>query len=339
MLEGVRDFIVPAAQAHERWFVPEMPPGGYATPDFYLTLNPFTIGAIAVVAAFALIGFIIDRRYEKTALYERIEAKIRPYRDYAAGVLAVATAIVLLWSAKQGVLLAPNFPLPPGAASSVLRAAEAAIGMLLLIGLFTPAAAVGLLALWVAAVVLHGGLAIDYVNFVGIAIFLFTFSRGRFSLDWFLGKPIFTTATMRKRAYFALRVLTGLTFLWLGFIKLLRPDLHFALMDQFPNFNPYVILQWFGIHMSREAYVFQLFVVETAVGVFEAAGFLTRIVSVLLVPIFIGSIFFLGAGELIGHIPILATLFVLFVYGDTYHKGRAPHKGEHDPAMEKKPAL
>jgi len=327
-LQAVLDLLIPAAQAHEKWFV-AVQPVTYPVPEFYRTLNPYTVGAILVVLAIGVAGYFVDRWYEKTPLYEKFEKKIRSLRDYGPGVLAFTTGFTLVFLAWRGQLLATNYPLDASMMGSVLRGAEAFIGLLLMIGLFTPAAAVGLLALYLSTFVLQPVIEpLDYVNFVGIAIYLLYFARGRYSLDWFLGKPILTTPEQRKWAYVALRVLTGLTIFWLGLLKWRRPDLHFSLMDRFPRLNPYVMMQWVGINISREVYVFALFVVEATIGIFETFGLLTRLAAVMLVPIFCASVVFLGTPELVGHLPILGTLFVLFVYGDTYYKNRKSHRHE-----------
>jgi uncharacterized membrane protein YphA (DoxX/SURF4 family) len=322
LLRAVIDTLIPAAQAHEKWFVPVQPVAS-PVPDFYRTLNPYTIGAILAVLAISVVGYFVDRWYEKTALYAKFEKKIKPWRDYAPGVLAFTTGLTLVFLASRGQLLASNYPLSSNLFGGALRAAEGLIGALLMVGLFTPAAAVGLIALYLATFLLEPVIEpIDYVNFVGIGIYILYFARGRYSLDWFLGKPIMTTPEQRKWAYVALRVLTGITIFWLGLLKWRRPDLHLSLMDRFPNLNPYVLMPWIGIRVSRELYVFGLFAFEAAIGIFEIFGFLTRFVSLVLVPVFCFSVLFLGPQELIGHLPILGTLFVLFVYGDTYQKNR-----------------
>jgi hypothetical protein len=110
--------------------------------------------------------------------------------------------------------------------------------------------------------------------------------------------------------------------LWLALLKYREPGLHFALLDRYPDWNPYVIAQWLGVHLSRETYVFILFCIEAIVGLFLTFGLVTRLMAIFLVPIFSGSIIFLGVGELVGHLPLLGLLAVFFIYGDTYHKGR-----------------
>lgn len=325
-LRAALDALIPAAQAHEKWFVPSMPVTA-PQPEFFRTLNPLTVGSFAAVAALALVGWLLDRGYERSSWYPAVEKRIRPLRDYAAGVLAVATGVTLLILAWRGQYLATNFPFPAGFEGAFLRSAETLIGLLLLIGLYTQAAAVGLIGLFLGSFLFFPAVdALDYAPFAVIGWFLLFFARGRYSLDWFLGKPISSTPGQRKKAYLALRVGMGVAVFWLALLKWRRPDLHLALMDRFPAWNPYVIASWFGLRMPRETYVFLLFVVESTIGLFEACGFLTRPLSLFLVPVFVGSIAFLGPNEMVGHLPILGILFVLFVYGDTYHKNRDPDR-------------
>lgn len=335
--KGMMEFVVPAAQAHEKWFIP-VEPVTYPVPEFFLTLNPFTVGAIAVVFLIAAVGLWLNKEYDESTFGHRMEAKLRPYRDYAAGILAVTTGFTLVWMSIKGVHLAPNYPFTDDLFGSILRWVQAGIGVLLMIGLFTPVAAIGLLALYGSAFLLHPSIEpIDYINIVGIAVFLLVFSRGRYSLDWFLGKPILSTPGQRKWAYRVLRVLTGFALLWLALLKWRRPDLHLSLMDRYADFNPYVLLSWVGIKMSREMYVFALTIVEATVGIFEMFGILTRVASIFLIPIMLGSVLFLGPGELVGHLPILGTLVVLIIYGDEYFKNRQPDRYAEHPgtAVEK----
>jgi uncharacterized membrane protein YphA (DoxX/SURF4 family) len=327
------DAVIPAAQAHEKWFVSS--PAAYAQPLFFRTFNPWTVTALAVVIVALVVGFILDPKYERTDLYARIETKLRPLRDYAAGVLAVAMAVLCLFNAWRGTLLATNVPLAGhGLFGASLRAAEVTVGFMLLVGLYTPAAGIGIVLLYLATFAVNGTAApLELLNIAGIGIFLYYFSRGRWSLDWFLGKPIFSTSDQRKSAYLVLRTTLGIAFLILAvWNKWLDPGYHLSLMDKYRTFNPYVLVENSGLlSLSREQYVFILLCVELTVGLFEVLGLFTRAAAVLLIPIFCASVVFLPPAELVGHLPILATLFVLIVYGDTYHKGRARGKLDSPP--------
>lgn len=323
MLSQFFEYLVPAVHAHEKWFIPMSETAPQLPAAFQPGSGPFTAAFLAI-AVVTVVGLLLDRVFERSAFYARTEARVRPLRDIAPGALALTTAILLLWSAWKGVMLADNYTVPDGALGTVMRLAEAAIGGMFLIGLNTAFAAIGLGALFFVLFYLDPSFGpLDYIYFLGIAVFLYHFARGRYSMDWFYGKPVLSSPEGRKRAYFVMRLLTGAGFLALALLKWLHPELHLDLMDRYPDWNPYVILNMIGVHFSRETYVLLLAVVETIVAIFVIGGFFTRVAAVALVPVFVGSILFLGPAELIGHLPILGILFVLFVYGDTYHKGVA----------------
>jgi uncharacterized membrane protein YphA (DoxX/SURF4 family) len=319
LIRAFLDAIIPAAAAHEKWFVSENP-AAILPPQFVPGSLPFDIASGAVIVV-CVAGFLFDKAFEHSAFYARTEKILRPWRDLAPGILAVSTAVLLLWSAWKGVLLADNYPLPAGTAGTLLRIAETAVGGMFLVGFGTATAAVGLGLLYASVITLFGlPEATEYLYLAAIAVFLMFFARGRYSLDWFYGKPVISTPEGRKKAYLVMRILTGFGFLALALLKWRQPGMHLALMDEYDEWNPYVIAQWFGAAFSRETYVLILAAVETTVAVWVIGGFLTRAAALFLMPVFIGSIFFLGPMELVGHLPILGILVVLFVYGDTYHK-------------------
>jgi len=320
----ILDLLIPAASAHEKWFV-TVPKNSYPVPDYYYTVNPITVVSALAIAALTAAGAWIDRRVERSALYKLWESRLLPFRDYAPGLLAKTTGVFLLWNASRGSLIDPNFPLPADEIGLALRAIEIFVAILLMLGLFTAQAAAALVVLCFTTLYIHPGLfpdQIEIVYFVGIAAFLFNFPRSRFSLDRRFGTGVASTPERRRKAYLAMRICLGITLIDLALSnKWLNPSAHLALMDAYSEFNPYVILQWLGFGwLSKELYVFLLSVNELIIGIYVAAGFLTRIMALMLIPMFIISTIFLPIGDLIGHLPIIGTFVVLFLFGDTYHK-------------------
>jgi len=157
--------------------------------------------------------------------------------------------------------------------------------------------------------------ALEQVIFVGIALYLVAVGRGvvryadgteedRTALsDWLL-----------PYALTILRVAAGLSVLILGFTeKLLAPDLGVAFLREYPNFNVAreLGLTWF----TDERFVYAAGIVEATAGVALLSGKLIRVVILALwIPFNLG-IAFLPPTELIGHLPILATMYVLLVRG------------------------
>jgi uncharacterized membrane protein YphA (DoxX/SURF4 family) len=314
---SILDRLIPAAQAHEKWFVDDS-----VVRYVPAAWGPFSrAGVIASVTLLVIVVacWLIDRRVDRSEWYARLDAKIRKLRDLTPGALAVLTGIFLFFSAANGVLLADNFPLPGGFAGTALRATELLTGALLMLGLFTPLAAALLMGLFMSTFFFFpASEPFDYLYFFGIAYFLFFFARGRYSLDWFLGKPMYSTDGERKRAFATLRILAGAALFVLAVGKWARPDLHYALMDRYPLWNPYVILQWLHLAPSREAYVFLLGCGELLAAAFVAFGIFTRFTALFLLPVFAVSVIFIGPMEIIGHLPLIGIMLVLFAYGDTY---------------------
>jgi hypothetical protein len=122
------------------------------------------------------------------------------------------------------------------------------------------------------------------------------------------------TPETRRLGYQALRVLTGLNFLVLASVKWLRPDLGIRLVDEYGlNF-----LEWAGIGAAE--FVFLAAVVETLVAFCILMRAAYRPAVAVAFAFFLASIFALGFRELLGHLPVKAALFLLFVAGH-WHRG------------------
>lgn len=325
-MERLLELIVPAAMAHEKWFVGE---AAASAPELFRTVNVWTVAAVASLAVCIAVGRRLDRRFLVSSLNARLDRRLRTLRDLAPTLLSAATGITLLWYANKGMLLADNFMIPEGLPfGGLIRFAEGAVGLLLLGGLYVPYASAGLFIMYGAAVGMFGipdGL--DYLHYAGIALFLIAFSPGRFSADWFLGRDSIATERERRAAYPALRYLTGAMFVILALGKLVEPGLHLALLQAYPDFNPYVILTSIGLTFSPDRYVFCLFVVELLAGTAVLFGYATRMVAIALVPIMAASVVFLGFTEIFGHLPIIGILLVLIAYGEGFRAQSAASAG------------
>ena len=252
------------------------------------------VGAAAVVAVAA---YVLDRAFERSRLYARYEAKIRPWRDLASPAVAVPVGLFLLWAAWRGVLLVQPFDLLAlGWIGAVLRGVQAAIGFLILVGLFMSAAAVGLMALVVGALALFGTDALPVLHLGGAAAFLYRFSRGRFSWDWFLGKPIASTPQQRKQSYLALRILTGLAMISAA------------------------VLEWItqSPATSHGAWALGLTI---AAGLSFLTGFITRLSALIFLPVVLWAAGTSLWGEPAAVVPVLGILTAFLIFGDKYHKG------------------
>lgn len=114
-------------------------------------------------------------------------------------------------------------------------------------------------------------------------------------------------------ALLGLRLLVGGALVVLAFTeKLARPDLGLAFLDRYPFFN---ILQVMGLEVSDVAFIRIAGATELLFGLLLISGALPQLVVILAGIPFNATLFFLGASELIGHLPVYGAMLALLVYG------------------------
>ncbi len=299
------------AGAHERWFTPEGPYWGpewerlFSLPVLLTLLS--AAGAVALLAAGQRVTG--DPLWPRPPFFQRMEPA-------AAAILGVQTAITMIFMASRLNLFVPNIELPHNAfgvlvagltvvaAFSFITGVLTRVGALMVVGLFLLAFAFGT---WYEV--------LEQIIFVGIAIYLVAVGRGVVRYE--TGHEEDRTALsdhLLPYALPALRIAAGLSVLILGFTeKLLAPELGEAFLRENPSFNVARELgfDWF----TDRRFVYAAGIVEATAGVALLSGYLTRVVILALWIPFNLTIAFLPPTELIGHLPILSTMYVLLVRG------------------------
>ena len=158
--------------------------------------------------------------------------------------------------------------------------------------------------------------AVEQLLFVGIGLFFLIEGRALFRPSSVAAREVSARA-MRYEKYSLplVRIFTGISILWLAFSeKLLNPDLALAFLEWKPEFNFMKLLglEWF----SDELFVYSAGVVEATVGVLLIAGVLPRVVILVMWLPFNLAIPLLPAQELLGHLPILAVMYAVFLGKD-----------------------
>lgn len=304
--------LVPATvSAHARWFTPY---GPYWEPEWSRLWSLPVLLALGAAAG-AVVMLALGERLTRDPLWPRppVFQRLEPA---APAILGVQAAITLIYAASQMTLFVPNIPLPHSvvgygvaavavvAGFSFITGVLSRVGALLVLGLFGLAFAYGS---WYEA--------IEQVLFVGIAVYLLAVGRGVVrSKD---GREEDRTALsdwLRPHALTILRVTVGASIVILGFTeKLIAPDLTVAFLREYPEFNVLgsLGLSWF----TDERFTYTAGIVEITAGAALISGKLIRVVIVgLWIPFNLG-IAFLPPQELIGHLPILAAIYVLLVRG------------------------
>lgn len=296
------------ALAHEKWFVDQyaIPPG----PPVFMRVDPvFAVAAILVAAACFLAATWLDRRMDGSRLARWFDDRMVAARISPHAVIGALLGASFMGAGLQGTLFAPSLPLPATLFGSAVGVFEVGLGTLLLfLEPFYPEFAIGIILLFLA------GLGIEpfwdlmeELLVVGVAVFFICNETRR--LPW----RKWNTPERRRLGYQIFRVLVGVNFLVLSTVKWLRPELAMAVVAEFHiNF-----LAW--LHVSDIQFVFLAAIIETLVALCILLRVAFRPAIIAAFVFFTLSIFFLGFRELLGHLPIKATLFLFFVYGH-WHK-------------------
>jgi uncharacterized membrane protein YphA (DoxX/SURF4 family) len=305
--------LIPAtALAHERWFVPkDAQPATDWSALFSLPVLLALVGGGATVVALAWLQRQIgDPLWPRPPFFQRLEPA-------APAILAVQTAIAMIFAASRLQLFVPNIELPHNAIGVFIAGLAVVAAFSFITGVLTRIGAVITVGLFIAAF----GFAeypeevLEQIIFVGIAFYLVAVGRGvvRYP-DRREEDRTDLTDRLLPHALPVLRICAGISVLVLGFTeKLLNVELGIAFLQEYPRFN---VAQELGIDwFTDRRFVYAVGVVEVIAGCALIAGYLPRLVILALwIPFNLG-IAFLPPQELIGHLPILSTMYVLLVRG------------------------
>ena len=288
---------------HVKWFTD---PSGHPT-DYSLLLTLPVIAAFAIAALATAGAALVQRRVPEPRIFGVLErfAWLGPL------VLGMHLGIALIVAALLGMLFVPSLRVERDAFGFALLVAEAACGILLLLGYATRGAAVALALLGVVAMAPFNLESIlEQVHILGAAIFLFIIGRGAVSIDRVFGRrralPV-TEAT--AAALTLLRVCMGVGIAFGALTeKLLDPGLANALLTERPYLN---VVAGLGVSNGQFAYLAGL--TELVIGIVIVSGQLTRPVMAIGAVLFTITLPVFGWLELLGHLPYYGIMLTLFI--------------------------
>jgi len=300
--------------AHERWFTPE---GPYWNPDWGDAFSlPVVLALICGAGAVALLAgvqrLVDDPLWPRPPFFQRLEPA-------ASAILGVQTAIAIIFAASRLDLFAPNMHLPENALGVAIAGIAIVAAFSFITGVLTRWGAIAIIGLFILSFTVTTWYeALEQTLLVGIALYLVATGRGVVRIDDQDDEDQSAlTDRLRPHALTILRLAAGITVLVLAFTeKLLAVELGEAFLREYPHFNFMRELgfDWF----TDRRFVYAAGIVEVTVGFALLSGYLTRVtILALWIPFNIG-IAFLPPQELIGHLPMLSTMYVLLVQG---HEG------------------
>lgn len=290
--------------AHETWFSDARPPF-----DWSFATEPASLALIGAAVAATAVWWIADRALPRPEL--RILAPLGRLSPWIPRLLAIHAGVSLLAQASRATYLAPALALPQGLGGTMLAVVEGLVGVWLITGFRIRWAAILLVAAGPLGIPFYGPLPIlERMDLLGIALFLAILPPEETPGGAVPGSP-----DAVARAIFALRLLVGGALVVLAFTeKLARPELALAFLEDYPAFN---ILDAVGLGVSDATFVRIAGAVELLFGLLIVSGRLPQLAVLIAGIPFNATLFFLGAEELIGHLPVYGAMLALLVYGSS----------------------
>lgn len=289
--------------AHALWFTEVRPPY-----DWSFAREPLSI--IVVIAAVVI---AVAWRWS-TRLFPRPElpflAPLGRLGPWIPRLLAIHAGVSLLAQASRGEYLVPALELPPTWWGIGLGIMEGIVGVWLISGWKVRPAAWLLVIAGPLGMLGYGVIPImERADLLGIGLFLALLPPD----DERPGGRVRVDPEQVRAALLGLRVLVGLALIILAYTeKLARPELSLAFLDRYPAFN---ILQLLGFDVSDLVFIQIAAGIEILFGLLLISGALPQLAVIAAGIPFNATLFFLGATELIGHLPIYGAMLALLVYG------------------------
>lgn len=283
--------------AHVKWFTefdnakPPLPISDVLTKTFI----GFFIASVAAIYAF----FLGDRFAFKKGYLVELDLRLRMFDALSIHIMRGAAAVFFFSLFAYHEFTGVCFFLTPELKtdSPIVPWVHLALGVCALSRYSAPLLGAGILGLYAASVQKYGIYhLIDYLIFLGIAYFFLVTNIQKGS--W------------KKSGFIVLYALMGLTLLWASVEKWGYPQWTYPLLARDPSLlmgmepYPYMVLAGFV----------EFNVIFLLLG---AASIVTRMIALALEAVFILAIFKFGLIDAIGHLMIIAILFVLIVRGPT----------------------
>jgi hypothetical protein len=286
--------------AHVKWFAPFNVAEG-TKPIGDVLDRFFVISFLASVAG--IVGFfVVDRIALRHKFLAAFDGRLKRLDDFAVSILRFSAAIffIALWGWHQAhggaFYITPELKTQ----SEFVPWLQLVLGICALFRITLPAVGLGIFLLYGLAVARYGLFhLLDYFIFLGLGYF-------------------FTVVNIRRRAwrmsgFVVLYATTGLTLTWAAMEKFAYPQWAYALLASHHD-------MLMGMSVERYMVVAGFFEFALAFVILGAASIFGRVAALAMQAIFMLAIMKFGVLDAIGHLMIIAILFVLVVRGPTHSR-------------------
>jgi hypothetical protein len=287
-----------AAEAHVKWFAkanPAEPP----RPIGQVLTEPAFVRLLLLSLVSVYLFFVVDRLAVRKGVLAALDARMKRFDRSSIWVLRICASIFFACLAAWHFAHGSSFFLTPELVTTAAWVPwlHLAMAVCALWRVSAPLTGLGVLVLYAAAVGDYGLYhLIDYMIFLGIGYFFLVagVERG----GW------------RRSGFIVLFAATGMTLAWAAIEKFAYPHWTFPLLAAKPGMlmgmSPMTFMIVSGFVEFNSTFV-----------LLGAASMIGRLVAFGLQSVFLLAIFEFGLVDAIGHLMIIAILFVLFFRGPT----------------------
>ena len=288
---------IPTIEAHVKWF------GRYdltkaPLPIDQVLAKPFIY--LFLLSVFSIyLFFLADRAAYRKGYFIQFDKKVRELNPFSVYVLRICAGVFFVSLAVYGKIHHDSFLITPElkTTQAVIPYLQLIIGLCALSRHTTPLIGLGIIALYIDATCSYGVYhMLDYLIFLGIGYF-FLVAYGK-------------SDQRKKSGFIVLYATTGITLLWAAIEKFAYPDWSYPLLESHRT-----ILMGF----SPPGFMLLSGFVEFALtfALLSAASISGRGLALVLEAIFVLAIIPFGILDALGHLMIIAILFVLVIRGPT----------------------
>jgi hypothetical protein len=318
---------VRGVSAHVRWFAPDAD----RSIDRHDIVSGVTVLAVIAVLSTLGLAWLLSLLAARVRFDARLRALAhRLLARYAVGLprpadiypwipalLAVHTAVILFVRGVERQLFVPNLALPYTLPAGMLALGEIVVAFSLIGGIAVGAlmrpAAVGLIVLGLGGMVAFGPLlVIEHAYLFGIAAFLFITGRGPSATERIVRGPGRPHLRLLPYAVPILRASFGVATLVTGFTeKLWNRDLALAFLRD----HPFNLTATTPFPLTDGQFVVAAGLAEVTLGALLVAGLWPRMAVLAAWVPFNLAVPFLGAQDVLGHLPIYGILLTILLCG------------------------
>lgn len=290
--------------AHQTWFEP-----GYENLDWSFATEAATATFLGVAVASTMAVRVLSHWWNGADIPWL--ARMAPFMPFAVRMHLAVSLVGLLalgsWLSPAmelghdviGVLLAIVAALVAGGMATGWHAREAAL-------LLVVAGPLGMLEFGVSPV-------LQRIDLLGLALFVLVVGPGRWSADHELGRVKEATMRQMGRGLLLLRLAVGSALIVVAFVeKLANPDYAVRFLAEYPELQ---VAEQIGLNISDLAFVRLAGTAEVLFGLLVISGALPQLVVIAIGIPFNATLYFFGAVELMGHLPIYGVMLLLLVWG------------------------